>query len=191
MQFDKNDVRIIFIPGNGGGSPQDNWFPAIKAELEDKGLIVITEEFPDNDLAPMSSWLPFIINDLKVDEKTILVGHSTGAIAAMRIAEQRKILGSALVGAYHTDLGMEQEKLAGYFDQPWQWNKIQNNQQWCILFASQDDPWIPAKEPRFIHKKLNCEYHEYKNQGHFGSDYYKQDFPELSHHLLRNINGTA
>ncbi len=76
--------KVIFIPGNGGGSPTDNWFPSVKQALEQQGINVIAREFPDNELAPMNSWLPFIINDIGVDEHTILVGHSTGAIAAMR-----------------------------------------------------------------------------------------------------------
>lgn len=103
--------KVIFIPGNGGGSPQDNWFPSVKEELENAGLDIICEEFPDNDLARASYWLPFLLNELKADENTILVGHSSGAIAAMRLAEKQRILGSVLVGAYYTDLNMDKEKM--------------------------------------------------------------------------------
>jgi predicted alpha/beta hydrolase family esterase len=71
------------------------------------------------------------------------VGHSSGALAAIRVAEICPILGSVLVGAYHTDLGIEKEKLSGYFDRAWNWKKIKTNQNWIVLFASQDDPWIP------------------------------------------------
>jgi predicted alpha/beta hydrolase family esterase len=179
--------KIIFIPGNGGGSPQDNWFPTVKNELETAGLKVISEEFPDNDLARSSFWIPFLINDLKADENTILIGHSTGAIAAMRLAEKQLILGSVLVGAYYTDLDLQKEKQSGYFDTPWDWKSIQKNQKWSILFASQDDPWVPIKQARYIHMHLNCEYHEYKNEGHFGGDYYKENFSELSCAVIRNI----
>lgn len=179
--------KVIFIPGNGGGSPNDNWFPSVKTELESASLEVIAVEFPDNELARESYWLPFLINELKADQNTILVGHSSGAIAAMRLAEQQLILGSVLVGAYYTDLNMETEKQAGYFNRPWNWQKIKENQQWCILFASQDDPWIPISEPRYIHAQLNCEYHEYVHEGHFGGDYYKSTFPELTRAILRNL----
>lgn len=40
-----------------------------------------------------------------IDENTILVGHSSGAACAMRIIEDHKVKGVALVSAYHTDLG--------------------------------------------------------------------------------------
>lgn len=181
-------TKVIFIPGNGGGSPKDNWFPSVKAVLEENGVKVFAREFPDNELARKSYWLPYLKNELQVDEHSILVGHSSGAIAALALAQEQKVLGSILVGAYHSDLGLETEKLSGYFDVPWEWENIRKNQQWTILFASQDDPWIPISEPRFIHQALNCEYHEFTNKGHFGGDYLKLQFPELTHCLLEKIH---
>lgn len=180
-------ARIIFLPGNGGCTTKDNWFPSVQQELETRGYSVIAAEFPDPELARQKFWFPFLIDELNVDEDSILVGHSSGAIAAMKLAEEHKILGSILVGAYHTDLGMEAEKKSGYFDSPWQWDKIKKNQHWTILFASQDDPWIPVEHPRYIHKMLNCEYHEYTDQGHFGGDYLKETFPELTQAIMRHI----
>jgi predicted alpha/beta hydrolase family esterase len=177
-------IRVVFIPGNSNLTTKDNWFPSVKKELEANGLKVIDAEFPDPDLAREEYWIPFLLKVLKVDENTILVGHSSGAIAAMKLAENHKILGSVLVGVYHNDLGIEKEKQAGYFNRPWNWEKIRDNQQWTVLFASQDDPWIPIDHPRFIHLQLNSEYHEFKDQGHFGGDYYKPNFPELSAAIL-------
>ena len=173
------DVKVILIHGNGNSTPGDNWLPYVKASLERLGFTVIARQFPDADLAPASSWLPFLENELCADDNSVLIGHSSGALAAMRYAENHKILGSILVGAMHTDLGIESEKRSGYYDKPWQWDSIKNNQQWIIQFASTDDPWIPIEEPRFIHKKLSTEYYEYTDQGHFGGDYDKSTFPEL------------
>lgn len=180
-------VKAILIPGNGGGSPKDNWFPEVKTVLESNGVTVVAKEFPDNHLARSEYWLPFIEHEIGIDERTILIGHSSGAIAAMKIAEKNKILGSVLVGTYHTDLGLDDEKASGYFDSPWDWESIKANQKWTIIFASQDDPWIDIKEPRFIHEKLGCEYHEYQDQGHFGGDYHRESFPELSMFVINRL----
>ena len=171
-------LKVIFIPGNGGGSPKDNWFPYLKAELEKLRINVVDTEFPDSDLARESYWIPFL-HHLEADEQTVLVGHSSGAIAAMRFAETHPLLGSVLVGTYHTDLGFPKEKLSGYFDRPWNWNAIIQNQKWIMQFASVDDPWIPIEEARYVHEKLRTEYHEFTGQGHFGGDYQKLVFPEL------------
>src|SRR3989344_1088659 len=171
-------VKAIFIPGNGGGTPRDNWFPYLKTELEKLDVEVIDKDFPDSELAREKFWIPFL-HELGADENTILIGHSSGAVASMRYAENNKILGSAPIGACYTDLGDENEKLSGYYNRPWDWEKIKSNQKWIVQFASTDDPWIPVEEARFIYEKLNTDYHEFTDQGHFGGDYFKETFPEL------------
>ena len=174
----KSQPKVIIIHGNSGSKPTDNWIPYVKQELEKAGITVLAPEFPDNDLARASIWLPYL-HMLKADENTILVGHSSGAIASMRFAEKNKVLGTILIGSYYTDLGFEKKKLSGYFDEPWDWEAIKNHQLWVIQFASTDDPWIPIQEPRYVRDHLGSEYHEFNNQGHFGGDYNKQTFPEL------------
>ena len=179
--------KVIIIPGNGGGKPMDNWFPYVEEELSKKGYEVLNREFPDSLLARESHWIPFLKEELKADGDTILVGHSSGAIAALRFAETNKIMGSVLVGAYHTDLNMESERVSEYFNRPWDWKAIRQNQQWTAIFASSDDPWIPIDEARFLHKELQADYYEYSDRGHFGGDYYKQDFPELAQAIIRRL----
>lgn len=175
--------RVVLIHGNGeGSSGKDNWFPWLKAELTKLGIDCEAPDFPNPVLAKASEWLPYLKDTLKVDENTVLVGHSSGAIAAMKYAETNQVHGSVLVGTYYTDLGYEDEKASGYFDTPWKWEAIKKNQKWVIIFASEDDPYIDIKEPRFIRDKLSAEYHELENQGHFGGsspDHLKLEFPEL------------
>lgn len=172
-------VKVIMIHGNGGGNGSLHWFPWVKQELEKLGIEVLSPDFPDPIEAKSSVWLPFI-ESLGADESTILIGHSSGALAAMRYAEDHNILGSVLVGAAHTDLGEESERISGYFDTPWQWDKIKQNQKWIIQFHSTDDPYIPIEEARLIHEKLDTKYQEFTDQGHFGNfDHAKMEFPEL------------
>src|SRR3989344_1554084 len=73
-------IKVILIPGNGG-SPQDNWFPYLERELSKLGIRVINKQFPDPALARQEFWLPFI-KELGADENTVLIGHSSGAIAS-------------------------------------------------------------------------------------------------------------
>jgi len=171
-------VKVILIHGNGGGWPKENWLPPVARNLKKLGVRVIFRRFPDPVLARAKYWLPFI-KKLGADEQTILVGHSSGAVAAMRYAEKHKILGSILVAACYTDLGVKEEKLSGYYDKPWNWLKIRNNQQWVTQFSSLDDQFVPIKEARFIHRKLSTEYHEFKHQGHFSTWDSKTDFPQI------------
>ncbi len=180
-------MRAILIHGNGKSKPTDNWLPYLKKELENLGIKVDAPQFPDTDLARSSYWLPFLKDELQPDENTFIVGHSSGGIVAMRYAETHRILGSALVGVYHTDLGYETEKLSGYFDTPWNWDAIKKNQKWIVQFAGVNDPWVPVDEARFVRDHLKTDYYESPDQGHFGGDYYKETFPELLQAIKRHI----
>ncbi len=172
------NIKVILIPGNGGSTPEEGWFPHVKEELEKIGIKTINVQFPDPILARQEYWLPFL-KELGADENTILVGHSSGAVAAMRFAEINRIYGSILVGACYTDLGIESEKQSGYYDKEWDWQSIKDNQNWIVQFASTDDPFIPITEARYIHDHLATEYHEYANEGHFSVDKGKVAFPEI------------
>ena len=181
-------LKIILVHGNGGGTANDHWFPYVKDALEVEGFTVIAETMPDNVLARESQWLPFLKDKLGADENTIIIGHSSGAVAAMRFAETNKLYGSILIGACYTDLGDEHEKASGYYNREWQWDKIKANQNWLIQFASTDDPFIPIEEARHIHDKLSTEYYEATDQGHYGSDLKeKLEFPEVVEIIKQRI----
>lgn len=115
--------RIVIIPGMGCVPARDcNWYAWIQDELEkDKSgrFNVILEDMPDPHAARESRWLPFIRDTLKIDNKTILIGHSSGCEAIMRLLEKDKVRGIILVAACHTDLGDENERASEYYNRPW------------------------------------------------------------------------
>ena len=163
-------MRVMLVPGNGDADVYSEiWYPWITKQLEKLGMKVIAKNMPDEDLARKEYWLPFIENQLEGDEDSILIGHSSGAVAALRYAEIHKLQGIILVSVCHTDLGDEKEKASHYFDGPWKWDKIKQNVKWLIQFHSLNDPYIPIEEARYVAKKLDTEYYEYKDQGHFSS----------------------
>lgn len=182
----KNTIKVIIIPGNGGSKPTDNWYGWVAKELTGFGIKTINREFPDSILARAKFWLPFL-EELGADQNAILIGHSSGALAAMRYAETHQILGSVLVGACYTDLGVESEKLSGYYDKPWDWVKIRKNQNWILQFAAFNDPFIPVAEPRHIHQQLQTEYYESATDGHFGAADGKTEFPEIIRAITKKL----
>lgn len=183
-------VKVIFIPGNGDGDVNDptGWFPYVKTELEKLGLKVISRNFPDPIEAKASVWLPFLKDELGADENSILIGHSSGAVAAMRFAENNRVLGSILISPCYTDLGEESERVSGYYKDLWQWEEIKYNQDWIIQFSSTDDPFIPIEEARYIHKMLETEYYEFTDQQHFGFPNPKSEFPEIVKMIKEKLN---
>lgn len=185
-------MRVVLLHGNGNSHGTDNWFPYIKSALEELGIECVAPDLPDNVLARKKYWFPFFTNALKLNSDDIVIGHSSGALAILKYAEDHKIGASILVGTYYTDLGYEDERTSGYFDTPWNWGKIRANQKWTAIFASADDPYIPIAEPRFIRNKLGSEYIEFTNQGHFGGEAHpKLEFPELLVFLRKKLKDNA
>ncbi len=174
----------MIIPGNGNADISQFWYPFLKNELEKLGIEVIAKNMPDPDLARKEFWLPFIEKQTNGDEQTILIGHSSGAVAILRYLEAHKIEGAVLIGACYTDLSDEKEKASGYYDDPWQWEKIKQNAKWIVQFASTDDPYISIEEARYVRYHVNPDYHEYTDRGHFMTN----EFPELVEAIKRKLN---
>lgn len=151
-------ARALMLPGNGC-SPiaSSNWYSHMAASLRQNVAIseVIMRDMPDPLHARESMWIPFIKDELKPDERTIIVGHSSGAVAAMRLLEEVKVRGVVLVAACHTDLGDEHERSSGYYSRPWLWDKIKSNCDWILQFHSPDDPFIPTHEADHIAQCLD------------------------------------
>jgi predicted alpha/beta hydrolase family esterase len=180
--------RVVLLHGNGGGTGSDQWFPYIKRELEKIDVTCVAPDLPDAELARKQFWFPYFTDELKLSADDIVVGHSSGALAILKYAEDHKIGASALIGSYYTDLGYEDEKNSGYFDTPWQWENIKANQEWTAIFASTDDPYIPITEPQFIRDKLDSEYFEFSDKGHFGQQSKPMlAFPELLDFLKKKL----
>ena len=157
--------KFILAPGNGGcgrNIKAANWYAWFDKEITKRGHESICVNWPDPNICHQSKWIPFCINELKADERTIIVGHSTGALLAMRLAEQQKVAGIILVAAAHTDLGDAGERASGYFDEPWNWAAIPPNCNFIHQFHSVDDPLIPVAEARFVAAQLKGENHVYE-----------------------------
>jgi predicted alpha/beta hydrolase family esterase len=176
-------ITAILIHGNGGCTAGDVWLPWLERQLTALGLRVVNETFPDNVKARATCWLPHL-EKLGADEHTILIGHSSGAVAAMRYAEQHRLLGSVLVAVCHSDLGDGLEAASGYYDSPWQWQRIRDNQQWIAIYHSTDDPHIPIGQPRFVATQLRASYFEFTDRGHFTDT---RQFPEVVDLIKKRI----
>ncbi len=102
--------RIVYIHGNQTVHWSSSWSAWLQRELENAGYETFFETMPDSIMARSEYWLPFIKDHIKVGENDVIIGWSTGAVAAMRFAESNKLRGSVLISPCYTDLGDELEK---------------------------------------------------------------------------------
>ena len=166
-------MRVVILPGNGCDDVRNaNWYGWMASRLEREGKFseVVLRDMPDPLRARRSIWLPFMLTTLKADATTLLVGHSSGAEAAMRYCEEHRVAGMLLVSACHTDLGHESERAAGYYPPSggeWQWDKIKANAGAIQLIHGDDDPFIGLDEPKFVAASLGCELVVRPGRSHF------------------------
>ena len=175
--------RCIFIHGNQTTHWSWGWAAWLKAELVRLGYPTFFETMPDSIIARAEYWLPFLQDHVRAGERDVLIGWSSGAVAAMRYAETHRLRGSVLISPCYTDLGDELERQSGYYDTPWQWEKIKANQEKIALFWGSDDPYIPQQEFEFIAGQLAPSQHKIEGGEHFIE---RKEFPELLEYLQQS-----
>ena len=136
-------ASVVIVPGNGAGCASANFYPRLRASLQRAGHAVRLQEMPDADAAREAIWLPFIAGELGAGADTLLVGHSSGAVAGLRLAEGSRLGALVLVSVTPSDLGDANERASGYYSRPWQWARIRERVPRIVMFASTDDPFIP------------------------------------------------
>ncbi|CAL8329464.1 unnamed protein product [Merluccius merluccius] len=168
--------RAVVLPGNGAGDVErSNWYGWARKHINKiPGMTCILKNMPDPVTARECVWLPFM-EEMGCDEETLLIGHSSGAAAAMRYAESHKVFGIILVSAYVSDLGDETERASGYFSRPWEWSRIRSNVGHLVQFGSSDDPFLPWEEQQAVADGLQTDLHRFSDRGHFQNSV----FPEL------------
>ncbi|KPP71218.1 putative hydrolase rbbp9 [Scleropages formosus] len=169
--------KVVIVPGNGAGDVEHcNWYGWTKKQIDlIAGVTCLLRNMPDPVTARESIWLPFMEQGLHCDDSTVVIGHSSGAAAAMRYAETHKLCAIVLVGAYTSDLGDSNERESGYFSRPWEWEKIRSNCQHIVQFGSTDDPFLPWSEQQLVADSLQAHLHKFTDRGHFQNS----QFPEL------------
>ena len=166
-------MRCIIVPGNGCSSNirAANWYGFAQDKLQATGLFseVTLTVMPDPFVAKESIWVPFLLDDLRADEKTLLIGHSSGAEATMRLLEKNKLYGAVLVSACHTDLGDANEAASGYYARPWEWQAIKTNvgSFGILQLHSEDDPFIPLDEAQHVAESLGSDFRVFEDRSHF------------------------
>jgi predicted alpha/beta hydrolase family esterase len=176
-------TSVIIVPGNGCTPVRAcNWYGWLHKKLQEAGHKAVLRDMPDPYEAKEKIWLPFM-REMGADENAVIVGHSSGAEAAMRLIETDRVRGVCLVAACHTDLGIASETVSGYYSRPWQWERMRANAGWVSQFLDERDCFIPAEEGRHVAESLGTELIVASRGDHF----MVPEFPELLDHLLGKL----
>jgi len=154
-------MKTVFIFHGYGAEPGSNWFPWLKEELEAKGYKVFVPAFPDTDHPDREKWLNHFGQYRKhVTEDTIFVGHSLGAPLILNILEtlDKPIKATFLVSGFVGELGPDFDPFIGSISmRSFNWDKIRKNCGKFVIFASDNDPYVPMEKADELHKRLPSE----------------------------------
>jgi len=104
-----NKTRFVLIHGFEGSSHAD-FFPWLKTELEKRGHEVEVPELPNSSKPTETEQVNYVLKNCHFDEQTVVIGHSLGAVVAMKALMKlnKPISGLVIVAAavdpkFHTD----------------------------------------------------------------------------------------
>jgi hypothetical protein len=185
--MDKN--RVILIHG-WEGSPQRNWFPWLKLELEKSGYEVLAPLMPNADHPRLPEWQEFLKKTVgQTDEHTFFVGHSLGVMAILRYLEAlgkgKRVGGAVLVAGFSESI--EHSELASFFETTLDYEKVK---QAAVRFAavnSGNDPYVPRKFGEILRDKLGADLTIIENGGHLNTEAECFELPAV----LEKINNFA
>lgn len=185
-------MKKAFIIHGWSGKPDKGFRPWLKAELEKNGYKVEVPAMPDADHPKIENWIPFLMQTIRnPDAKTVLIGHSLGATAALmylqKLPEGVKMNKAILVAGSFTairELTPEKKILAEpWLKATWDYEKIRNSVKTITAFYSDDDPWVPIENSE-IPKRLGAKIIIEHGMKHYNEDAGIKEVPEVLKEIL-------
>ena len=188
-------MKRLFIIHRWDGTPNSDWYPWLKKELEKKRFKVIVPEMPKTSEPEINSWVSHLKNIVgKLDENTYFIGHSIGCQVIMRFLEKEdyngKILRIVFVAGWFKLDNLENKKVEAiarpWINTPINFNKIKSKINKITVFLSDKEPYgFLDDNAKIFREKLNAKIIIEENKGHFTEGDGVKEFPELLREIIQ------
>jgi len=151
-------MKTAYIFHDAFSDPLADWYPWMKTALESFGYTTFVPNFPTPGGQSYESWRAVIKNYIPTfDEETIIIGHGSGGLFALRLVEESKkqIHGLFLVASYAEKInhaGYDRVNESMFHD--FKFDAIKSHAMVIQVFAGDDDPFVPAAITEDLAKKL-------------------------------------
>jgi len=174
---------VVILHGTGG-SPEGNWFPWLKKELEAAGHNVRIPRFPTPENQSVESWCKVLREEAPdFGKDTVLIGHSCGAAYILSILNvlEEPIAKSIFVSGFMEKLNNEffDTLNATFIDKDFNWGTIRRNAGEITLFQGDNDPYVPMAAAQRLSDKLKTPLTVIPNGGHLNAESGYDKFPEI------------
>jgi uncharacterized protein len=187
--------KRVFIVHGWDGNPNENWFPWLKKELQDRGFEAFVPQLPNPENPRVYNWIPKLAETVrKPNEQTYLIGHSMGCQAIARYIESLpdnvKVGGAVFVAGFFKRLtGLEdtpgdRETDRHWLDTPPDLKKIKSHLLKSIALFSDNDPYVPLDNQDDFKDKLGSKIIIEHKMFHFNERYGITKLPIVLKSLL-------
>lgn len=141
-------MKTAYIFHDSFADPLSYWYPWMKTTLEGMGYLVLVPKFPTPGAQSYESWKVVIKNYIPTfNEETILIGHGTGGLFALRLIEEspKQLGGLFLVATYAEAIGnVGYDRInTTFFEHTFNWEIIKTRALTIRIFAGDNDPFVP------------------------------------------------
>lgn len=164
----------VYITHGYTAAPDKHWFPWLESALKPLGIGCYRLAMPNSTKPDPQEWLLHHLEQIQLDEDTLLIGHSLGCIASLNLlaSTANPIRGAILVSGFYQPLpnlpelnpfaDLFQQKIA----QPRALARIQTVSY--DLIAARNDSVVASQYSHQLAQFLNAEsYLELATGGHF------------------------
>jgi len=185
--------HFLIIHGTHG-SPEGNWFPWLRHELEQRGHTVSLPTFPTPNNQSFETWLEVAQRELVGHDPadTVLIGHSIGAAFALRLAE---IVGQPYAAIFAvcpfvcpTNDPDYDALNRSFVDHTFDWPMIRRGAKCWALFAGDNDPYVSYEAALHVAVNLGKQLEIIKGGGHLNAAFGYTRFDALLKAIDTNLN---
>jgi len=187
----RSQVEFLIVHG-AHGTPQENWFPWLASELQKYGRVRVPQ-FPTPTGQNLGAWRAIADAALAGydPENTVLIGHSSGAVFVLRMAEKTARPFKAIFSAcpFARDLGLaEFDPLNSTFVHPaFAWEKVARGTKRIVCFAGDNDPYVPLSRSKEVADAIRAELIVIPKGGHLNSSTGFDKFPQLLEKIKESL----
>ena len=182
----------VFIVHGSYGSPEGNWFPWMKIELEKLGCKVFVPKFPTPEGQNLKNWTEILQQyKTELNEDAIVVGHSVAVSFLLNVIEK---LNHPIKAAFFVSgwIGLLNNPkfdpiIKTFAEREFNWSKIKKNCKKFYAFHSDNDPYVPMEKGKFLAKKLGVKVILIKGGGHLNAEFGYTKFPLLLEKIKKEL----
>lgn len=139
------------------GDVESNFFPWLSSHLKKHGIDVWAENMPDTDSPDARTQANFVLDSTKLDQDSVVVAHSYGAVTALRLIEQldhpiRKLV---LAAGFAEPGFLDHERI---FEKTTDWefdfDRIRSNVDEVVFLRAENDSAVPRERADYLQSKL-------------------------------------